>query len=90
MRQSFRVLVFDCAVSLAAIFLMTAFANPVQSAALLYKSYGAEISSPGYLVSKRDSAQTLLSMVPLAPSLVRFLLEKGLDIIQIASPSTES
>ena len=60
MQQSFRALAFNCVVPLASIFLMTAFANPVQSAALLYKSYvvrkdrGRDILCAPYIVQRND------------------------------------
>lgn len=62
--------------------------NPTFFVPLSPGDLGAEISVPGFLVSRAGYNQTLLSKVSLDPALIRFLNEKEIKIVQIDEENT--
>ncbi|MFH0727585.1 MAG: hypothetical protein V2B19_14745 [Pseudomonadota bacterium] len=57
--------------------------NPTFAGAKSPEAFGAEFSIPGFLVSRGELVKVLLSRVLLDPSLIRFLNESGIKIVQI-------
>jgi hypothetical protein len=65
-------------------------ADPTFAAPSRQGAYGVTVSVPGFLVNQASSRHQLLSLVPLAPTLVQWFAFRGLDIVQIFTQGMHS